>query len=161
MKTKIITILILTLLVVSCSSTKSGKQSMKKFDRNIQPTPGPAPKINLGQPQTFTLANGLKVLVVENHKLPRVSASLTIENEPLFEGEKAGMSQLLSTLLGTGTTTVSKDNFNEQIDFLGAQLYYGGQSARMSSLSKFFPEVFTLMADGAINPVFTQEEFDK
>ena len=161
MKTKILTILILALLVVSCSSTKSGKQSMKKFDRNIQPTPGPAPKINLGQPQTFTLANGLKVLVVENHKLPRVSASLTIENEPLLEGEKAGVSQLLSTLLGTGTTTVSKDDFNEEIDFLGARLYYGGQSARMSSLSKFFPQIFTLMADGAINPVFTQEEFDK
>ena len=161
MKTKIITIILLSLLVMSCSSTKSGKQTMKNFDRNIQPTPGPAPKINLGQPQTFTLANGLKVLVVENHKLPRVSASLTIENKPLFEGEKAGTSQLLGALLGTGTTSISKDDFNEQIDFLGARVHYGSRSARMNSLSKFFPQIFTLMADGAINPVFTQEEFDK
>ncbi len=123
MKTKIISIFILSLLMMSCSSTQTGKQAMKNFDRNIQPTPGPAPKINLGQPQTFTLANGLKVLVVENHKLPRVSASLTMENKPLFEGEKAGTSELLSALLGTGTQTVSKDEFNEQIDFLGARVF--------------------------------------
>ena len=42
---------------------------------------GPAPKINLGKPQTFELKNGLKVLVVENHKLPKVTASLI---HPLF-----------------------------------------------------------------------------
>jgi len=161
MKTKIIALFILSLFVMSCSSTKTGNQSMETFDRNIQPTPGPAPKINLGQPKIFTLDNGLKVLVVENHKLPRVSASLTIDNDPLFEGEKAGTSTLLSALLGTGTKSISKDDFNEQIDFLGARVSYGSQSARMSSLSKFFPEIFKLMADGAINPVFTQEEFDK
>jgi hypothetical protein len=38
-----------------------------------QPKSGPAPKININKPQTFALPNGLKVLVVENHKLPRVS----------------------------------------------------------------------------------------
>lgn len=133
----------------------------KTFDRNEQPKPGPAPKINLGQPQTFTLDNGLKVLVVENHKLPRASATLTIDNPPLFEGENAGVSQVLSALLGSGTTTVSKDDFNEKADFLGAHINYGSLSARMSSLSKFFPEVFALMADAAQNPKFTQEEFDK
>lgn len=162
MKTKILYLAILSLFVMSCSTTQTGNQTMSnKFDRNIQPKPGPAPKINLGQPQTFTLENGLKVLVVENHKLPRASATLTIDNKPLFEGEKAGMSQLLGSLLGSGTTSISKDDFNEKVDFLGARIFYGSQSARMSSLSKFFPEVFALMADGALNPVFVQEELDK
>ena len=134
---------------------------MKKFDRNIQPKSGPVPTINLGKPQSFTLENGLKVLVVENHKLPRVSASLSIDNKPLFEGEKAGMSQLLSALLGSGTINISKDDFNEKVDFLGARVSFGSNSARMSSLSKFFPEIFDLMTDAALNPIFTQEEFDK
>jgi len=162
MKTKIITLFILSLLVMSCTSTKTANQSMtKKFDRNQQPTPGPAPKINLGQPQTFSLANGLKVLVVENHKLPRVSARLSIDNDPLYEGEKSGTAELLSALLGTGTNSISKDDFNEKVDFLGAHISYGSTSARMSALSKFFPEVFALMADGALDPVFAKEEFDK
>jgi zinc protease len=46
--------------------------TMQAQDRP-QPKPGPAPKINIGKPQTFELKNGLKVLVVENNKLPRVS----------------------------------------------------------------------------------------
>lgn len=157
---KVLFIFVLSLVVISCSTTKKGNMT-QQFDRNIQPKPGPAPKIHLGQAQTFTLANGLKVLVVENHKLPRVSATLTIDNEPLLEGEKAGVSGILGSLLGSGTTHISKDDFNEKVDFLGARINYGSQSARMSSLSKFFPEVFALLADGALNPVFSQEEFDK
>ena len=48
-----------------------------QIDRSKQPEPGPAPKINLGTPETFDLKNGLKVMVVENHKLPRVSIQLS------------------------------------------------------------------------------------
>ena len=47
-----------------------------QIDRSIQPTGGTTPEINLDAPQEFELKNGLKVLVVENHKLPRVSFSL-------------------------------------------------------------------------------------
>jgi len=162
MKSKIIYLMALSLFVISCSTSQKGTQTMtKSFDRNAQPKPGPTPKVNLGQPKTFALENGLKVLVVENHKLPRVSATLTIDNPPVFEGKNAGVSQLLSSLLGSGTTTMSMDDFNEKVDFLGASVSYGSKSARMSSLSKFFPEVFTLMADGALNPEFSQEEFEK
>ena len=160
MKLKYILIYLSSIILMSCSGTQTPNASAS-FDRNTQPVPGPAPKVQLGKPKMFTLDNGLKVLVVENHKLPRVSASLTLDNTPLFEGDKAGVSEMLSELLGSGTKTVSKDDFNSKIDFLGARVWYGSQSAGMSSLSKFFPEVFALMADGAMNPVFTQEEFDK
>lgn len=125
------------------------------------PKPGPAPEINLDEPQQFTLFNGLKVLVVENHKLPRVSIQLSIDNPPILEGDKAGVSSLAGSLLGQGSTTISKDDFNEEIDFLGARLDFGAQSAYASSLSKYFPRMMELLADAAINPNFTQEEFDK
>ena len=161
MKTKIVYLLVISLVFASCVTTQKGSQKMTQFDRNTQPQPGPAPRINLGTPKTFTLNNGLRVLVVENHKLPRVSASLRIDNKPVFEGDKAGVFTLLSRMLGSGTQHISKDQFNEKVDFLGASISFGSQSARMQSLSKFFPEVFSLMADGALYPVFTQEEFDK
>ena len=70
MKSKLIYIIALSLIVISCSTSQKGTQTMtKSFDRNVQPKPGPAPKVNLGKAQTFTLNNGLKVLIVENHKL--------------------------------------------------------------------------------------------
>lgn len=152
MKTKILFIITLFFLTLSVSA---------QIDRSVQPKPGPAPKINLGKPQTFELKSGLKVLVVENHKLPRVSASLSIDNDPIFEGEKAGVSSLTGSLLGTGTKNISKDAFNEEVDYLGANISFGSQSASLNSLSKYFPRILELMADAAQNPIFTQEEFDK
>jgi predicted Zn-dependent peptidase len=132
-----------------------------QVDRTIMPTPGPAPEINLGEPETFNLNNGLKVLVVENHKLPRVSIQLSIDNPPILEGNKAGVASLTGSLLGKGSKNIAKDEFNEEIDFLGARLSYSSQGAYAQSLSKYFPRMMQLMADAAIYPNFTQEEFDK
>lgn len=135
--------------------------SFAQVDRTIQPEPGPAPEINLQEPETFKLKNGLTVMVVENHKLPRVSIQLTIDNPPILEGEKAGVQSLTGSLMGNGSKSIAKDDFNEEVDFLGARINFGATSAFASSLSKYFPRILELMADAALNPNFTQEEFDK
>lgn len=132
-----------------------------QIDRTAMPEAGPAPTINLEEPTRFELKNGLTVMVVENHKLPRVSIQLSIDNPPSLEGEKAGVSSLAAGLLGNGSTNISKDAFNEEVDFLGASLNFGASSAFASSLSKYFPRILELMADAAINPNFTEEEFQK
>ena len=126
-----------------------------------QPKPGVAPTVKIGKPQTFELKNGLKVMVVENHKLPRVAFSLTLDNDPYAEGDKKGLSDMTSTLMGSGTTKISKTAFNEEIDFLGANINFSSNGASANSLSKYAGRVLELMADGALNPNFTQEEFDK
>ncbi|GAA4312455.1 hypothetical protein GCM10023115_31450 [Pontixanthobacter gangjinensis] len=135
--------------------------SIAQIDRSKQPEPGPAPKINLEEPETFTLDNGLKVMVVENHKLPRVSMILYLDNPPVQEGEKAGVSSLTGGLLGTGTKNTSKDKYNEEIDFLGASVSFNSNIVRANTLSKFFPRILELVAEGALQPNFTQEEFEK
>ncbi|EEG43606.1 peptidase M16 domain protein [Flavobacteria bacterium MS024-3C] len=132
-----------------------------QIDRSTMPEAGPAPTINLEEPIRFELKNGLTVMVVENHKLPRVSIQLSIDNPPSLEGEKAGVSSLAAGLLGNGSTNISKDAFIEEVDFLGASLNFGASSAFASSLSKYFPRILELMADAAINPNFTEEEFQK
>lgn len=152
MKTKIFSIITILFLSLTVSA---------QIDRTQQPKPGPAPKINLGTPKKFALPNGLQVLVVENHKLPRVSATLTIDNPPMSYGNKKGVEGLLSGMLGTGSTNTPKAKFDEEVDFLGANISFWDEGARASSLSKYFPKVLGLMADAAFNPVFTQEEFDK
>lgn len=131
-----------------------------QIDRSKQPEPGPAPKLTLEVPDEFTLPNGLKVLVVENHKLPKVSYSLRIDNNPILDGDKVGISSILANMLGNGTTSIPKDKFNEEIDFLGASVNFGSQSASASSLTRYADRILELMADGAINPLLTEEEFN-
>ncbi|RZJ52155.1 MAG: insulinase family protein, partial [Flavobacterium sp.] len=126
-----------------------------------QPKPGPSPTVNVGKPETFTLKNGLKVLVVENTKLPRVSYTLTMDNAPYAEGSKKGVSDMLSAMIGNGTQKISKDAFNEEIDYLGASINFWGSGASGSGLSKYSTRILEIMADGALNPLLTQEEFDK
>ncbi|MCL1690175.1 hypothetical protein CMU59_18425 [Elizabethkingia anophelis] len=123
------------------------------------PKSGPYPTVNLGKPNEFKLKNGLTVIVVENHKLPRVSAQLMIDNLPFALGVKKGTESLLGSMLGTGTKSISKDNFNKRIEFLGASVNFQENGASAVSLSKYFNEVFNYMADGALNPDFTEKEF--
>lgn len=126
-----------------------------------QPKPGPAPVINVKKPETVTLSNGLKVMVVENHKLPRVSFNLTIDNAPYAEGDKKGVADLTSSLIGNGSKKIPKDAFNEEVDFLGASINFNSNGAYAMALSKYAQRVMELMAEGALNPNFTQEELDK
>ncbi len=132
-----------------------------QLDRSIQPKGGPTPKIKLEKPQEFKLKNGIKVLVVENHKLPRVAYSLSIDNRPIIEGDKAGVTSLLGSILGNGTTTIPKDEFNEEIDFLGASLNIGFSGGFASTLTRNNERVVELMTDAVINPLLSEEEFNK
>ena len=152
MKNRII--LLITTMLISFSVSA-------QLDRSIQPVGGPTPKIKLDKPKEFKLKNGIKVLVVENHKLPRVSYSLRIDGTPILEGEKAGVLSILGQMLGNGTTSIEKDVFNEEIDYLGANVSIGFRSSFASSLTKHNDRILELMADAIINPLLTVEEFDK
>jgi zinc protease len=135
--------------------------SMAQIDRSKQPTPGPAPAINLGKPQTFTLPNGLKVMVVEDRKLPRVSINLSMDNGLISKGNKAGIDGLISEMLGKGSQNISKDAYNEEIDFLGATIEFTSNGFYAYTLSKNFNRVLELAAEGLLKPNFTQDELDK
>lgn len=132
-----------------------------QIDRSQQPKPGPAPKIDLKTPQEFTLANGMKVMVVENHKLPRVAFNLTIDNKPVLDGDKHGVSTLLGAMLGNGTKNISKDDFNDEVDFLGASINFGSTGGFATSLTKYSNRILELMSDAAMNPLLVEEEFQK
>lgn len=133
----------------------------QELDRSKMPKPGPEPEINLEKPNEFKLKNGITVMVVENNKLPRVSYQLRIDNKPYIEGDKAGVLSILSSMLGNGTTSISKDKFNEEVDFLGARLNFGSSGAFGSGLIKYADRIVELMADATINPLLTEEEFQK
>ncbi|WP_336718431.1 pitrilysin family protein [Chryseobacterium mucoviscidosis] len=136
----------------------AGMVSAQKIDLNAMPKPGPTPAINIAKPKTFQLSNGLTVMVVENNKLPRVSASLSMDRAPYYEGSVAGVSEIMAEQFENGTTNMSKDEFNKKVDYLGANLNFSSNGAAANSLSKYFPQVLNLMADAIINPKFSAEE---
>ena len=132
-----------------------------QVDRSKRPEAGAARAPEIGKYEMFELSNGLKVFVVENHKLPRVSMSLIVDRDPMLEGTKAGYVQMAGDLLGRGTTTRSKDKLDEEVDFMGANLSTSSTSINASGLSKYTEKLVEIMADVVINPAMTQVEFDK
>jgi zinc protease len=135
--------------------------TIAQVDRTKLPEPGPAPEIRFGTAETFTLDNGLKVFVIENNKLPRVTYSLILDRDPIMEGDKAGMLGFIGQMMTAGTKNRSKDEFNEEVDFLGARISGSSTSLSASMLKRHEEKVLELMADVLYNPLFPEEELVK
>lgn len=132
-----------------------------KIDRSKKPPPGPAPVISIKDPVIFKLPNGMTVLVVENHKLPKVTAALNIDAGPVLEGKKAGVMELMGQMLGEGTKTMPKEQFDDAVDMIGAELSLYASGGSASALTRYFEKAFMLMADGLRNPSFPEPSFEK
>ncbi len=129
--------------------------------RKNAPEPGPAPKVELGEYEEFTLDNGLQVIVVENHKLPKVTFQLLVDVPPMAQGEKAGMETMAGELLSRGTDERSKAEIDEAVDFIGASLSTSSNGAFASCLSKHKETLLSIMSEVVLQPAFPAEEFDK
>lgn len=135
--------------------------SIAQVDRSKMPEPGPAPKIELGETESFTMENGMKVFVIENNKLPRVAVSLVLDLDPIKEGDKVGMTDLAGDLLSKGTSNMTKDEMNFAIDYIGARVSTSSGSVFGSSLKKHQEKLLEIMSDIVKNADFKQEELDK
>jgi zinc protease len=133
----------------------------QKLDRSIRPKAGPAPEIKLGDAESFTLDNGLKVFVVENHKLPAVTYSIQLDVQPEPEGNKSGMNSMVGELITSGTKTRNKDKFDEEVDFISAAIGASSQSIYGRSLTKYQDQLLDLMTDALLNANFQQSDLDK
>jgi len=148
-------ILVLMLILFTASI------SIAQLDRSKRPQPGPAPEVKIGNAESFVLANGLKVFVVENHKLPEVTFSLVVDSDPVIEGKNAGYVSAAGELLRTGTKSRTKDKLDEEIDFLGASLSTSSSGIYASGLSKYADKIMGIVSDIILNHDFKQEELDK
>jgi predicted Zn-dependent peptidase len=172
MKNSIILVLaLITQLCFGQSKKKYTKPSQKytpkvevrasKLDRSKLPEPAPAPIIKIGKAENFTLENGLKVYVVQNSKLPRVAFNLVLDRDPLVEGNLTGLTSAVGDLLSTGTKSKTKEQYDEEVDFIGANISTSSSGIYAASLKKHTDKLLTLMSDVILNPNFKQEELDK
>lgn len=129
--------------------------------RAESPEAGPARSIDMGEYNVFEMENGLTVIVVENHKLPRVSYQLSLKNNPVLEGDQAGYLGFTGHLLGRGTSTRSKADIDKSIDFIGANLNTSWSGIFGGSLTKHQDALLDVFTDVLYNPTFPTEEFEK
>lgn len=133
----------------------------QKVDRTKAPAAGPAPKIQIGAYQMFTLDNGLKVIVVENHKLPTVSYSLQLDLDPIKEGDKAGYTSMAGGLMTAGTETKTKDQISSAVDFIGATLSSSADGIYADCLTKHSETLLNIFNDVLLHPSFPENELEK
>lgn len=132
-----------------------------QIDRSKRPQPGPAPVIQLGKFETFKLSNGLQVIVVENHKVPIVSFQITLDVDPVLEKDIKGYVDLSGSLMREGTKNRTKQQIDEQIDFIGANLSTYSTGIFASSLKRHQDKLLDLMSDVLLNPTFPEEQLSK
>ena len=133
----------------------------QSVDRTKAPTAAKAPIIQVASPVKFTLANGLKVFVVKNTKLPKVTATLALDVDGFKEGDKAGLADMSGQLLKRGTTTKSKVELDEAVEFLGGSLSTSSQYASVSSLKNNFPKLIELLSEVILHPALKADELEK
>lgn len=132
-----------------------------QVDRSKAPDPGPAPQVNLGDHETFTLPNGMRVIVVENHKVPIITAQVRFDIPPVQQGEFTGYQDLVGEMLTSGTARHTKEEFDELVDGLGAQVTGNSNGVYASSLTKNFRPVMDLVYQTVTAATFPVEEFEK
>src|SRR3954470_21473982 len=133
--------------------------------RRQPPAPLPPRALNLPTPTETTLANGLRVVLVEQERLPLVSLRLAFRTGDAFDPpEMPGLAGLMSDMLAEGTQTRTSRQIAEEVARYGATLSAGASSdyttVAASSLAAYAEEVLELLADVALRPSFPQDELD-
>jgi zinc protease len=134
--------------------------------RKSQPAPGPAPVLHLPTPLEFTLANGLKVLLVENHSLPVLSAEVVSRagsaNDP---DTKSGLATLTAEVMSDGTVSRDLTQLANDEERIGARIQSGATTdsgtISMEILTSHTTEGLDLLADVAEHPGFRNEDVDR
>ena len=134
--------------------------------RKDAPKPGPEPTLHLPTPKSFTLANGVKVYLIEEHALPVMSASLvTLAGGEDNPKDKPGLAAFVSRMLTEGTATRSSTELANDIAQIGANL---GSSASMDNaavgvgaLSNNTNSAMELLSDVVLHPAFKPEEVER
>ena len=130
------------------------------------PAPGQPVAVNLPKPVETRLANGLRVVTVERHDLPLVTATLVASGGAASDpAGRAGASSLSAELLTKGTRTRSATEIARAVEQLGgsigADASNDGASIDLTVKSDQLDAAAAIMADVARNPAFAPDEIER
>ena len=136
------------------------------FDRSQQPVPGVNPSVELPAIWDTSLANGVRVLAVPNSETPTVTIRATFDvgqrDEP---ASKAGLTSLMTTLMGEATEDRTAAEFTEELERIGASISVSsGQyqtTVTVNTLTKHLDKAMALMLERVLKPAFSEEDFNR
>ncbi|HEY0098719.1 MAG TPA: pitrilysin family protein [Pyrinomonadaceae bacterium] len=133
--------------------------------RREPPAPLAPRPLNLPVPEETTLANGLRIVFVENTRLPFVTYRLAFRTGDAHDPPNlSGLTDLLTGMLNEGTTSRTSRQIADAVARIGATLGAGASSdnttVAASALAQFGDEILELMADIVLRPSFPADELE-
>ncbi|HEX6976580.1 MAG TPA: pitrilysin family protein [Vicinamibacterales bacterium] len=126
-------------------------------------------KVKLPRPQEADLANGLHLIVLEDHRLPQVTFQIIMPGAGGYfdPADKIGLASYTASLMREGTKTRTSPQISEAIETMAASLNVSSSlsstsaSISGSALTEDFPKLMDLAADVLLNPAFSTQEWDR
>lgn len=137
-----------------------------QVDRSTPPKLGPAPELKLPPVVTRTLPNGLRLMVVERHKLPIADFVLVVPTGATANpANQAGVAGLAADMLTEGTTTRTALQIADQIGFLGialgAESGWDATTVSLTTPTAQLDSALALFADVSLHPTFPATEWKR
>lgn len=165
----VIALLFVVLILNGTTNAQGQKQPTKGVElKGRAPVSKEILQVKLPKAQEATLKNGLRVVLLENHKVPTVSMQMVVLSGGLSDpADRRGLATFTASLLREGTKTRTSRQIAEQADAIGAALSASsGLSAFTTNVSTFglvenLDGMLDIFADVIRNPVFPKEEVEK
>jgi len=168
---KLIISLLLAAAVPALSQAPAGvapQSTQGVVRKKLAPVSSEVLRVKLPRPVERKLSNGLRVVIVENHRVPTVSVNLLLPASTLNDPPGLpGVAEATAEMLKQGTKTRTSRQIAEQISELGAGLNasagWGSRTTSVSggTLSENLGSLLEIMSDVLLNPTFPEDEFAK
>jgi predicted Zn-dependent peptidase len=134
-----------------------------QVDRTKPPALGPAPALHLPALHTVTLPNGLRLAVVEMHKVPVVEVQVLVDAGTARDpGDLPGLAAFTANMLTQGAGARGALALADEVAYLGAQLTatsdFDVVTVRLHVPSRHLEAALDLLADVLMRPQFADSE---
>jgi zinc protease len=126
----------------------------------------PLPQVRVPEPAVFTLSNGMRVFLLEDHELPLIQGSALIRTGNLFDPpDKRGLSEVMAEVLRSGgTKSKTGDQIDEELENIAGAVESGmdetSASVSFSGLKETSDSVLGVFKDVITDPEFRQDKID-
>jgi zinc protease len=153
-----LTLLIVFFICVICVNAQTPQAT--------PPPPAPPRSGKFPTPVEQTLPNGLRVIVIERHEAPLITAQLLIKNGAEVDPpELAGLADMTGNLLTKGTQSRDATKIAQEIESLGGSLDAGARwdasTATVGVMSSKIQQAMEILADVVRHPTFKSEEVER
>lgn len=140
--------------------------AQQRPDRSKPPVTGPAPELKLPPIQRFTLGNGLRVWLLEQHEVPLVQANLVVLSGAAADVPgQFGAASMTAAMLDEGAAGKAALALADEIEFLGATVStsasFDASAVRLSTPAARLGDAMALMAQVALTPDFPETDFNR